>query len=318
MGQEDAPGQQKRRCGQDQEGQSARKPVHLRDKRRGQVFHPGQKPADPADFGGGARGGDKTAPGAPRHQRAGIGHRLPVAEGRVRGDRGKLFGNRNGFSGQDRLLQRQAVQRDQPQVGRHLIARFQQDHIPRHQRRRLDPGPPAIAQHGRMRGQHVADRRDRGFGPTLLQKADPGIGDHNGQDHPGIDPMPQHRRDRRGQDQHLHQHIAELRQETPHRPPPCRCGQAVRPEAHQPRRGLVSPQAVRRRPEGGKGLGGGQRMRGLPFAGSWQIGHAALPVTSRPEIRQSVRIQNCSDFVVSSRSPRSRQLNSAMTPGRGA
>ena len=178
-----------------------------------------QQGADPPEFGGtpDRDNGPGALPGS--HHRTGIGHTLPLGQGRV--DRLRLdpLAHWHRFPGQGRLIDAQTVALDQPQIGRNPIAGLQQNQITGHQNLGRQVPPVAIAANPRTRRQHPTDRLHRALGLALLDEADQGIDQHHGSDDRSIDRMPERDRRHCRSQQQMDQEIIELvQQATPGRP----------------------------------------------------------------------------------------------------
>jgi hypothetical protein len=218
---------------QDRCREHAAEAVDLAQQRRRAGGHVGQHRIDAADLGGRAGGHHQAGGLAVADQRAGIGHAAAVAQRRIGGDRVAVLVHRHRFAGERRFIDAQVLHLQQPQVGRHAVARSQQHQIAGHQVGGIDVLAPAVAQHHRMRRQHRADRVQRRLGLALLDEADDGVDHHRGQQHAGVDPVAQHRGDGRGAEHHVQQHVVELRQQAHQRPALGRAAQPVRPVALQ-------------------------------------------------------------------------------------
>ncbi len=259
MPDEIAIGEQQARGEKDQERQPPREVVELRDERRRQLLHIRQQPADAPDFRRLAGRHHEAARRALRHQRARPQHGCAVSQRRLPRRRFGVLLDRNGFARQDRLLDGQSPGFQNPQIGWHLVARLQQHDVAGHQFRPADSDAPAAAQDGGARRQHGADGGHRRLRLALLHIADHRIGQNHGDDHRRVHPVLQARRHHGGTEQHIDQHIVELRQE-PHERPAAAClGQAVGAMHGQPPRRLVRTQAfgsgIERGKAGGNWLG---------------------------------------------------------------
>ena len=198
----------------------------------------------------------------------------PVAERGILGNRRGALVHGHRLAGQDRLLGLQPARLDQPQIGRHPVARLDQHDVARHQLGRVDALAPPVAQHGRARRQHPADRRHRLFGPAFLDVADHRVDDHHREDHAGVDPVLEQRRDHGRGEQHIDQHVVEMREKPQDRAAPRRFGQPV---------GAVFGQAA------GSGLRAQTRGRGIK-------GLAAPPVPKTREIGSPCQVGSFAFF----------------------
>jgi len=124
-----------------------------------------------------------------------------------------VFVHRHGLAGERGFIAAQLLDLQQPQVGRHAVARGQQHHIAGHQVCSVDLLALAIAQHHGMRRQHGADGIQRRFGLALLHKADGGIDQHRRQQHTGVHPVAEKGRDHRCGQHDVQQHVVELQQQ---------------------------------------------------------------------------------------------------------
>ena len=139
------------------------------------------------------------------------------------------------------------MRRKQPQIGRNLIACFQQHDIARHQRLALDATALAVTQHICAGRQHLADGVHRLLCLALLNEADGGIGKHHRQNNQRIDDMIQKRRDDGGPDQDVNQNIMKLQQEAHEHAALPGLRKTVRAVSLEPRLGFRPTQARRRR-----------------------------------------------------------------------
>lgn len=201
--------------GQHGEGQPAAEMIHLAQQRRGQVLDAGEHLVDLAQLGRRAGGDDDARRLAEHHQRAGIGHAVAIAQRRVGRHRIGAFFHRQGFAGERGFLDAQFLHLHQAQVGRHSVAGDQQHAVARHQLGGVYLPAVAAAHHGGVRGQHGADGIQRGFGLAFLDEADDGVDHHGGEQHAGIDPVPEDGGDHRRAEHHVEQDIVELHQQ-PH------------------------------------------------------------------------------------------------------
>ena len=104
---------------------------------------------------------------------------------------------------------------DQPQIGRHPVAGSQQHHIAGHQHVGAKTVLAALAQDHRFTGQRSRQRRQRRLRLAFLNVTDGGVDQHHAEDHAGIDPFAEHRRDAAGENQHQHQRLHQLFGESP-------------------------------------------------------------------------------------------------------
>jgi len=152
--------------------------------------------------------------------------------------------HRLGFAGQRRLGHLGAVRRQHAGIGGDAIACLEQQDIARHQFRRLDQAHLAIAPHARRRRQHVLERRQRGFGAVLLDKAERGIEQHDHTDHDRILDIPDRAGKYRGAEQDQDQQALELVEELEPGRTWCSLGQAIRSVVGQALSRRVPGQAI--------------------------------------------------------------------------
>jgi hypothetical protein len=94
-----------------------------------------------------------------------------------------------------------------------------------------------------MRRQHVAYRRERLLGTTLLDDADRGIDQHDGEDDDAVDHMPEQQHRGAGKQQRVDEQIVKLREPAS---PPATLGsrrKRIGTDARKPRCGLVAGEA---------------------------------------------------------------------------
>jgi hypothetical protein len=206
-----------------------------------------QKLADPADLGrepgrmddaGSLPGGDER----PRKRKRG-----PVAQGRVLRHGVDVLGGRHGFAREDRLVDAEVPRPEEPEVGRHPIPRLDEHHVSRHEVGHRHAQPRAVAQDGRLRRDHVADRGERVLGLALLQEADDGVHEDDGEDHPGVDEVTKRGRRRRPRQQEVDERVVELGEEAQERVPPRAGRDRVRPVSSKPFGSFAGTQSPRRR-----------------------------------------------------------------------
>ncbi len=255
-----AEGDRRQRQGQDGAREAAREDGHLANERRLQRLDLAEQTADPADLGGAARGGD-DAPAVPAcHQRAGIGHRAPVAERGVSGHRLRALLGRHRFARQRRLLHGQTTGLGEAQVGRNPIARLEQDLVAGDEPRGVDRPPVAVAEHARVGRQHAADRPHRRLGPALLDEAHDGVDENDPEDDARVDELAEEHRCRAGDEKDVDQHVVELAKEPPRRGKPDALRQPVGAVSAKPGRRLLVAEAIGRSAEATQRVLGGQSV----------------------------------------------------------
>ena len=156
------------------------------------------------------------------------------------------------FAGQRRLLHLQALDLEQPQVGRHLVAGLDEDDVARHQPFGGDGLAMAVAQHAGLQRQHLADGIERPLGLALLDEADQRVDDDDAGDDRRIDVVLHQGGDRRRDEQDVDQDVVELEQQPDQRAATLRRPQPV---------GAVDLQALPSRLGGEAGAAGLQRRQ---------------------------------------------------------
>ena len=138
----------------------------------------------------------------------------------------------------------QVARAHQPQIGRDAgrrarAGRDRRERCPR-------PGRPSRwpSRSTEARGvDHGADRLQRPFGPAFLDEADDGVDDDHGQDHRGIDIMPDRSGEHGRAEQHIDQEIVKLPEEAANLVLLGRRGKPVRTDAFLARPGLLRGKA---------------------------------------------------------------------------
>ena len=171
------------------------------------------------------------------------------------------------FAGQGRLGHLGAVGSQHAGVGRHAVARFEQDDVARHQRLRIHLQDFATAPHTRMARQHLFERSQRRLGAMLLVEAKAGVEHDDHQNDHRILGVADGTCQQRGADQHQHQQVLELVGEL--EPDRTRrfLEKLVRTKALEPLSRVVGSQAVGRR------LQLGQNRRRVHGPGFCELGH---------------------------------------------
>jgi hypothetical protein len=83
----------------------------------------------------------------------------------------------------------QILDLEHAQIGRHLVAGMQEDHIAGHNILHLYSHLVAVTQHYGLVRQYTPDGLNRFFSLALLDKTDHGIDEHYAKDDAGIDPV---------------------------------------------------------------------------------------------------------------------------------
>jgi len=166
-----------------------------------------------------------------------------------------MLHDRQRFSGQRCLLNRQPVRFDEPRVGGHLTARIQLDAIADDDLPRGDDAGQAVAHDTRLRCGEPPERGERLLGPLFLEEADRAVDHDDGQNRRSVGPLAKEPGDH-GSDHENHDHeLLEL----PCEPPPPRVSRLrldlIRARSDEPSRRLrlgqtavgIGPQACGRR-----------------------------------------------------------------------
>ena len=166
-----------------------------------------------------APGGDHHPGRAARHDHGpGKGHAVAVADGGLLGDRiGSLLG-RDRLAGERRLLGAQVLCVGEAEIGRHLVAGFEQHDVPRHQLVSRDHARLAAARRPGLGREHVANRVERLLGLAFLDEAEQRVEKHDPEDDPRIEPQAEHQLHEGGAEQHVDEDIVELGKEAYERP----------------------------------------------------------------------------------------------------
>ena len=234
-----------------------------------------------------AAGPDHHARGAAGDDHgAGEHHAFAIPDRRLLGDRigGLVRGHQ--LAGERRFLGPQVLDIGEPEVGRHLVAQFEQHDVARHELIRRQHARRAAAQGPRFGRQHVADRIQRLLRSPLLDEPEQPVDDDDAQNDRGVDPQAQHHLGEARAKQHVDQDVVELGDEPHERPALPAFRQAVGPVLLQAGGGFAGIQAVLgaggEPPQhliDGDGVPGGTVSRGL---GAHCSGHPLLPVAFDP------------------------------------
>lgn len=192
-----------------------------------------------------------------------------------------LLGHGDGFAREGRFIHLQLRNLDESQVGRDLVAGFQQHDVAGHQHGGRNHLHRTAAQHGGVRRRQLAQRRHGLVGAPSLHKADDGVEHHDDEDHQCVGDLTHQARDDGSAQQHQHHEVLEL---VGQQAPPgavLRCGQFVGAMGGAAALGLVGMQACVR--VDAMGLGDG--LCGVQVrCGGW--GHAAINETGRTPSHQ--------------------------------
>ena len=145
---------------------------------------------------------------------------------------------RHRFAGERGLLGAQILHLGEAEVGRHLVARFEQHDVARHEFLRGYHARLAAAHGPRLGGQHVADRVQRLLRPAFLDEPEQPVDDDDAEDDRGVDPQAQHQLGEAGGEQDVDQDIVELGKEPQERAPLLALRQAVWPVFFEAGRGF--------------------------------------------------------------------------------
>ncbi len=259
---------------QDERGDLPREVLQAAGERGREPLHAADQAADAPDLGLAPRGHHHTAALAHGHDRAGVRHAGAVAQRRRLLDRLGTLLHRHRLAGQGRLVDAQVLDPQQPQIGRHPVPGFQEDHVARYEVGGVDLVPLAVAQNRCVAGQHGAHGLEGTLGLALLDEADDRVDHHHTHDHGRVDVVLQPGRDRGRGQQHVDQRVVELQEEAQERSPPAWGRQAVRPEP-----GEAPARLLRRQP---RDLGAAQLRQGArPGLSVPRTDHARLPTQAR-------------------------------------
>ncbi len=172
---------------------------------------------DPSHLRLHARRGDHAAAVSVGRGGAAEDHVHPVAQGRLRADRGGVLHHRQTLAGQCRLRRLQRRRRNQPGIGGDGVPLLDHDDVARHQFRRRDGLPRTVADDLGLRCRHPAQRGHGPFGPRLLEIAHRPVEEDDRKDRDRLVgkgglalEQPEDRRYAACGNQQDHQHIGEL------------------------------------------------------------------------------------------------------------
>lgn len=153
------------------------------------------------------------------------------------------FYHRGRFPGQNGFIGLQVRGRNHPKIGGDDVAALQQDHIPWHERTRIDHPRGAIPPHPCEDIRQTLQRLHRSGSAQLGHKANRGIQQQDRGDGRGLDQIADQQRETCGDREQPDDQRAELMRQKPH----CACwfllAQLVRPETRGPLQGVVLRQA---------------------------------------------------------------------------
>ena len=111
------------------------------------------------------------------------------------GDRRAPLPTATDSAGQRRLLHPQGLGLGQSEIGRHLVARLQEDDVARDEGVRRHHAAPAGADHARLEREHLADRGERPLRLALLREADERVDEDHARDDAAVHPLAEQRGD---------------------------------------------------------------------------------------------------------------------------
>ena len=159
----------------------------------------------------GPRDQDLRRPAA--HARAHEHAVRPLGQTRARGHERRSFLHREGLAGEDRLIHEEVVRLKHHPVGRDEAPRGKQDHVARSYLCCGDHRWLSVAQHVRLDGDARAKLLHRVPGPVFLHETQQRAAEDHREDDGRVQPLPQHERDRRGEDQDEDERTPELVEE---------------------------------------------------------------------------------------------------------
>ncbi|GIU89850.1 MAG: hypothetical protein KatS3mg010_0949 [Acidimicrobiia bacterium] len=244
-------------------------------------------PGDLAERGPGARRDDDPVPAAARDDRPGVRHRHPVRDRRPRRDLGGALGARERLTGQKRLVDLQAVDPDESQVGRDPCPRLEQDDVTGDEVAAVELPFASVPDDPRAGNDELSQRAHGMLGAPLLCEPDGRVERQDGGDHARVDVLPERQGDDGRGEEDVDQRAPEL------------------PEQHDDRRRPAAPPRARsaRRPPAARAP---RRRRGLA---------ARCRAAARPRrVRARARARRASDR--RARRPRDLPISSDLTPTR--
>ncbi len=148
-----------------------------------------EQDADASDLGAAAGRDHDAGALAGCDHRTRVGHAAAVAENGIGGNCRLVLPGSDRFTGQNRLVDQQSARADEAQVGRYAVAGFDQHDIAGDDLGNGHTLAVPVAEHAAAWRDHAADGSQRVLCLAFLDEADDGIGDHDGNDHPGVDEM---------------------------------------------------------------------------------------------------------------------------------
>ncbi|MCY1171761.1 hypothetical protein D9M73_118820 [compost metagenome] len=180
-----------------------------------------------------ASGGDDAARLARSDQRAREGHAALIGDAGGVCDGLFLLFDRHGFAGERRLVDQQAACTQQAQIRRNPVARFEHHDIAGHEIRDRDHPARAVAQYGRVRGDHVANGAKSPFGLAFLGEADDRVDQDHDRDDKRIDKVAEQSGCKGSGKQEIDERAVELGEEAQDRMRGCGARKRVRPMLRQ-------------------------------------------------------------------------------------
>ena len=170
-----------------------------------------QHPGDLAHLGVHPGGHHHAHAPAIGHDGRAVGHVAPVAQGAVLGQKVlRLLLSGDGLAGDGGLLHLQVGGVYEAQVRRDHIPVAQEHHVAHHQLGGGDHALLPLAQHPGGGGAHPPQGLQGGLGLFLLNNADDGIDNDNGEDHRRLCPLPQEGGEGRRPHQDQHHGVQDL------------------------------------------------------------------------------------------------------------
>ena len=143
-----------------------------------------------------------------------MGHGAALSQGRVVGQlRLGVLMHRQGFTGEQRLIQLEVVAAQQAQIRRHHLAALQPHRITHHKGFGIAQRRLAITQHQRLHLEQLAEGMAAALRSPLLQASYQGIEQQHRRDEQGILAVAHGQRQQRRQQQHRDQRADELAQQ---------------------------------------------------------------------------------------------------------
>jgi hypothetical protein len=195
--------------------------------RRGQRLDGADQRADASELTCGPGRHHHARPVAACNESPRKDHRSPVAERCLSSNRRNPFVDRHRLAGQRRFVDAQIAHADQTQIRGHTVAGLEQHEVARNDGLRGDCGSLSIADDGSARVDHHPDGIQRPLGASFLDMANDGVEQDHGEHDNGVGDMADGERERGGCQQHVDQHMIELREEAKDLASFWRCRQAI-------------------------------------------------------------------------------------------